>query len=296
MTNVHGAYVPGTLRPDETDLWGKLPYNQTNAAKWLSSVPLLQRVYDFVHYSALFCDPKATPAQEIAQLAGFARYHISKDWSTNHSGVFGWGIMYHDAIAPSGRLYHLTPYEQVLWNTTDGNYKGVATMLMLGPGQAMTDAMKATLAYVLHRNEQNPDMRIIRQRTFGHGECPLQYGGGPDFRNNTDCPGAALGWVRAYRTADPLPPETPTNRFFKETGHYVSHGFLEEWQAVDAIGRAYRMIGFPISEEYSMNGLTVQDFERVRMEYHTELPIPTVLYGLVDEELLAAKAMIIHDH
>ncbi len=282
------------------DITDQLPRSAPNQARWLVQRAPATVTYDFVHYTAEFCDPASTQAQEIAKLAGDARYHINKDWSTDHSGVHGWCLMYHWAIGPSGTLYRTNDVRDVLWNTTYGNPVGVATVLLLGPGQAMTPAMEVTLRSHLGDNEQDTSMRIIRQRTFGHGECAHIYGQGPDFGNDTNCPGMALDWVRAYRTSPPAPPTAPESRFFPETGHYIGHGFKDRWEACEKLAisgtnMALMLIGYPISEEYPMviggQAYTVQDFQRARMEFHPENHSPyDVLFGLVNSELLAARA------
>lgn len=71
------------------------------------------------------------------------------------------------------------------------------------------------------------------------------------------------------RTFDRVPavPSTRTRLYFPETGHTLSGGFLEYWQANGGL----RMFGFPISEEMGEGGLTVQYFERARFEYYKDL-------------------------
>lgn len=52
--------------------------------------------------------------------------------------------------------------------------------------------------------------------------------------------------------------------FYQETGHRVCNGFLNYWLDNGALGT----FGFPISEEFSEGGFTVQYFERARFEWH----------------------------
>ena len=54
--------------------------------------------------------------------------------------------------------------------------------------------------------------------------------------------------------------------YFKETGHNLGGKFLAYWQKYGGLA----INGFPISEEFQENGLTVQYFERTRYEYHPE--------------------------
>ncbi len=57
-----------------------------------------------------------------------------------------------------------------------------------------------------------------------------------------------------------------TCTFFPETGHRLCHGFRAFWEQHGSV----RIFGFPISEEFTEGGLTVQYFERARFEYHPE--------------------------
>jgi uncharacterized protein YkwD len=54
--------------------------------------------------------------------------------------------------------------------------------------------------------------------------------------------------------------------FFNETGHSLGGAFLSFWKANGGL----RVLGFPITEPIQEGGLTVQYFERARMEYHPE--------------------------
>jgi hypothetical protein len=58
--------------------------------------------------------------------------------------------------------------------------------------------------------------------------------------------------------------------YFQETGHSLSFAFKDFWQANGGLA----IFGYPISEELSEGGLTVQYFERARFEYHAEIQPP----------------------
>lgn len=61
-------------------------------------------------------------------------------------------------------------------------------------------------------------------------------------------------------------PSEPERNFFPETGHYLSYGFKQFWETHGAL----RAFGFPISEEITEHGRTVQYFERARFEWWPE--------------------------
>jgi len=82
--------------------------------------------------------------------------------------------------------------------------------------------------------------------------------------------GSRLGVVlaRGKVSNSPVPPfaSTSTQVYFKETGHSVSYPFLDFWKNNGQV----RIFGYPISEMVNQNGITVQYFERARMEYHPQ--------------------------
>ena len=73
----------------------------------------------------------------------------------------------------------------------------------------------------------------------------------------------------------PVPPVTfakaqplggPNTIYFKETGHNLSNAFRNFWQQRNG----QLLLGLPISEEFQEGGLSVQYFERARLEFHPE--------------------------
>jgi beta-lactamase class A len=77
--------------------------------------------------------------------------------------------------------------------------------------------------------------------------------------------------------------------YFAPTGQYTGNGFLKFWNTHGALDA----FGYPISSETSMNGTTVQWFERARLEWHPSVAgggpdvEPNVLLGLVGAERAA---------
>jgi hypothetical protein len=68
--------------------------------------------------------------------------------------------------------------------------------------------------------------------------------------------------------ADAAAATSPTRVYFTETGHVVANGFLQYWRE----NGGPMMFGYPLTEEMSQNGLTVQYFERAVFEYHPDAP------------------------
>ena len=72
--------------------------------------------------------------------------------------------------------------------------------------------------------------------------------------------GVQFGKVASFKS-------TKTRAYFPATGHALGGGFYTYWQQNGGLS----LFGYPLSEEYNENGLTVQWFERARFEYHPEL-------------------------
>ncbi len=101
--------------------------------------------------------------------------------------------------------------------------------------------------------------------------------------------GALFHFGPAPSPGDPVPPATssPNLRYFTETGHTLSNGFLAFWQANGGLAA----FGYPITEEFQERGVTVQYFERARFEWHpgTAPEQFDVLLGLVGDEVTADR-------
>jgi hypothetical protein len=76
--------------------------------------------------------------------------------------------------------------------------------------------------------------------------------------------------------------QSQNEQYFPETGHTVRGEFLEYFIKQGGL----RVFGFPITEEFLLNGRTVQYFQRARMELYPEKPAgQRVQLGLLGEEL-----------
>ena len=82
--------------------------------------------------------------------------------------------------------------------------------------------------------------------------------------------GSRLAMGRTEPAFAPLPSDTPSDSpgrmFFPETGHSLAYGFKNYWEQNGGLWQ----FGYPISEEFTENGLTVQYFERARFEWRPE--------------------------
>ncbi|HUZ03068.1 MAG TPA: M15 family metallopeptidase, partial [Thermomicrobiaceae bacterium] len=78
--------------------------------------------------------------------------------------------------------------------------------------------------------------------------------------------------------------------FFPPTGHRLCFGFRGYWQTHGGL----EILGYPISEEFRQNGVTVQYFERARLEYHPENAAPwDIEGGLLGSQVLASTGQVV---
>jgi len=64
----------------------------------------------------------------------------------------------------------------------------------------------------------------------------------------------------------PMTDESAECTLFSETNHRICNGFQNYWENNGGLW----MFGYPLSEEFTENGLVVQYFERARFEWHPE--------------------------
>lgn len=86
------------------------------------------------------------------------------------------------------------------------------------------------------------------------------------------------GWLPTDR-AQPLDPEIAD--YAPETGHNIKLGFRDYWRSIDGI----YLLGYPLTEEFEENGISVQYFERGRLEFRDG----KIVWGLVGRELTAGQ-------
>ncbi|HMA34623.1 MAG TPA: M23 family metallopeptidase [Chloroflexia bacterium] len=101
--------------------------------------------------------------------------------------------------------------------------------------------------------------------------------------------------VLAGRTFPPVAPfpSSADHQYFAVTGHSIGGEILRFWRGQGGLP----IFGYPLSEELSEDGYTVQYFERARLEWHPELGgtgygvIPTPLGTLLAPPAEAATAV-----
>jgi hypothetical protein len=83
----------------------------------------------------------------------------------------------------------------------------------------------------------------------------------------------------------------PNRVYFSQTGQYLGHAFLDYWRHNGAI----HVFGYPISSEFTQNGMTVQYFERAIFEWHPNNPAQhRVLLRRLGAEARDARGLVNH--
>ena len=128
-----------------------------------------------------------------------------------------------------------------------------------GPGQ-MSVNLSATLGTVA------PDVALTVRARQPDGTWTAV----PFTRTGDQVAWAAAG-LQTYRitvpgsAVDPAPP-LPGATYFDATHHNLGGGFRDYWQSHGGLP----IFGYPLTEEFTEGGYTVQYFERNRFEYHPE--------------------------
>jgi hypothetical protein len=91
-------------------------------------------------------------------------------------------------------------------------------------------------------------------------------------------PARPPGWLPTD-AAQPFDPAV--SDFFQETKHNIKYGFRDYWHNNGEVAA----FGYPITEEFTDNGVIVQYFERARLEYRDG----EIVLGLLGTELTAGK-------
>ncbi len=101
--------------------------------------------------------------------------------------------------------------------------------------------------------------------------------------------GLTLTADRSFPKVDPVQ-DNDNRRYFPETGHTISLGFKDFWEANGGLAA----FGYPISEEFTENGRTVQYFQRARFEYNpnSNSDGANVTLGLLGQEALERLGLL----
>src|SRR5690606_25622890 len=126
-----------------------------------------------------------------------------------------------------------------------------------------------------------PYENIVQHNRWSGKNCPLKLRQG----------GYNVVMDNIAKKLNGAPVEEEQFTYFSETQHLLGGGFRRYWLENGGL----MVYGFPISEEYTdtETGLTVQYFERCRMEHHPEADTPyNVLLGRLGYDIAVSKGLL----
>lgn len=262
----------GGLVDIRADLPRRLAPNGVAAGPF-QRVPVGRKRGVVIHYNGPEVDQRRNT---LEVLQAQARYHVDRDWATSGGQpVRGDGLMYHVAIGNDGTKYLCRDLESVLWHcgNTHWNEHALSVQLPIGGNQRATKAQLRSLGEVVQdwcrRTGTMPD------EVLGHSELQA-----------TSCPGTlmqdfVLPWRGGSTMSDGL--------WFAETGCYIGGAFWEFWNTRGGLP----IFGYPLTNELTEDGMTVQYFERAVMEFHPDnTPEYRVLLRRLGAEALAVNASV----
>jgi hypothetical protein len=170
------------------------------------------------------------------------------------------------------RGWQLVAIEDTAWTTANANPYTVAIEYEHTGAQTIPDAAYDVLAQTwidVSRYVETQGLGAIRlDRTGikGHKEWVGNPGLVCPDGIDVDRIVARIWQLQAGEQPQPEPqPDNPERRYFPETRHSLSHGFLRFWESSGGLA----IFGYPLSEEFTDpdSGVTVQWFERARFEH-----------------------------
>ncbi len=211
--------------------------------------PLAEKRGVIVHYNG-----PAVHLDDRAQLRADAAYHCAKDWG---GGQRGDGLMYHIAIGTNGEKWLCRDLGAVLWHcgAWPENRIALAVEVPIGEDQRATPAQLRALAEVC--DDWLRADHGSRDDVKGHLEVSA-----------TSCPGTLMDdFVRPYRDGNLAPGLASPIAFYVPENPYgavaMEPPFWNRWHALDALGLALPMMGYPqVMERALPSGRRVQRFER----------------------------------
>ncbi len=195
-----------------------------------------------------------TPSGDFGRLETYDGVTISYSWGSNNA-FFGNGKEFKDDRV---QINQQDAGPWAIWWPNNG--LGNVSLSLSNPGQVLVDmraifpSWKAGMKPSL--NQDNGGGVGFEQRN--DSQIAFQAQPGVLYTLKAPVQPAAFQRAQALNVAN--------NTYFQETGHNLSNFFKRYWESKGGLS----IYGFPVSEEFQENGLTVQYFERARFEYHPE--------------------------
>jgi hypothetical protein len=169
-----------------------------------------------LHYSGVVYLDRSRGA-ELRRILSEAEHHLKKNWGPRGRPViYGDGLMYDLVVLSDGAIVRTRRDRRQLWHVgnADGNRESWSVHVLLGPGQDLTPAQRASLFRLF--DAIRADGQIARRNVFGHNEWPRGDGAPiPDtsyrlLAGQSECPGPLLHkHLVAYRALGDTPVAVP---------------------------------------------------------------------------------------
>jgi hypothetical protein len=243
-------------------------------------VPMAAQIPGFIWYPA---DSDHYDVGRTEKIRGGAQHYTagtnSLDWlaKTSTPPVSVHFLVKHNPTMED-RGHQLVKIEDTAWTTAFANPYTVAIEYEHDGKQSIPDIAYEVLAQT---------WADITKYVFDHQLGNIQkIAGHKEWVNNPKliCPdGIDVERIDA-RVDAILQAPPPTSQYFDETGFTVGGGFLQFWKSQGGL----TIFGYPITEEFTEKGHTVQYFERARFEHHpnTNPTLWDVMLGRVGAELI----------
>ncbi|MCL5265194.1 MAG: N-acetylmuramoyl-L-alanine amidase [Chloroflexi bacterium] len=145
-------------------------------------------------------------------------YHRQKDWGEGSRAphiaytlwlpyepmafLVAYGIACDEQNPPKGVAVLCNYLWERTWHGTNANDSCLGVTCQVdGESQELSESQKLAVTWLLNEWLPGQGVNIPKGNVWGHGETPNVYGGGPDFGNNTVCPGKyVLPWVKSLRS------------------------------------------------------------------------------------------------
>lgn len=198
------------------------------------------------------------------------------------------GTSAHFVIARTGEVTQIVPLNNIAWHAGnwDENVKSIGIeheqSQVNGQWQDWPDALlNASAELLAWLKGQMHTFNVYPHKNFTSTTCP----------GNLPIAEIEQRMGGAKPAAPPSKPDDNPCRFYPQTGHTLCLGFRAFY---DSYGpKALPTFGYPISQEFQENGLTVQYLERARFELHPDFdgnPWHVQLGRIAADDAAKAKA------
>ena len=143
-------------------------------------------------------------------------YHINKDWDGaraphiayhlwvpfDHRGFLrAYGVEFDEANPPDAVVVWCNHLWERTWHGTKANDSCIGLACQVdGEAYGLSDGQQLAVRWTVDEWLPSQGIAIPWSHVWGHGETPKVYGGGPDWANNTVCPGRqVLPQIEAMR-------------------------------------------------------------------------------------------------